>query len=138
MFRRFGQLLALIAVMASVLNAQCALSCSMLAFPQTAPNQANVVQSAGMGHGGHECCPGETTPTPTKDEKSRSCSDPLLTINGVDVSNVVSAVDAPHCFDLALIPHSEPVVSELRSTLAHSVVDPPSSRDVRAFFILRI
>ena len=46
MFRRFGQLLALIAVMASVLNAHCALSCSMQALPQTDPNQASIVQSA--------------------------------------------------------------------------------------------
>src|SRR5579872_6426364 len=112
MFRRFGQLLALIAVMASVLNAQCALSCSMQALPQTGQSQPNIVQSAGTGHAGHECCPGETTPKPTKDDKSRSCSDPLLTTNSADVQNVTNVVEALHCFDLALIPRSEPIASD--------------------------
>lgn len=138
MFRRFGQFLALIAVMASVLNAQCALSCSMQEVSKTGQNQASFVESADMGHAGHECCPGETTPKPTKDDKSRSCSDPLLTTNSVDVSNVVKIVDSPHCFDFVLISRSEPVPSALRPTLAHSPADSPAFPDVRAFFILRI
>jgi hypothetical protein len=138
MLRRFGQFLALIAVMASALNAQCALSCSMQALPQTTPNHANIVQSAGTGHAGHECCPSETIPKPTRDDKGRSCSDPLLTTNSADVTNVTNVVAPLHCFGLALIPRSEPVVSSLRSTLLQSLVDSPASRDIRAFFILRI
>src|SRR5689334_15808120 len=137
MFRRFGQLLVLIAVMASVLNAQCALSCSMQALPQTSPNEANVVQSSGTGHAGHACCPGEATSKPTKDHKSRSCSDPLLTTNSADVPNVTNVV-ALYGFDLALILRSEHVAQGLRSTLTPSLVDSPASPDVRAFFILRI
>ncbi len=135
---RFGQFLALIAVMASALNAQCALSCSMQALPQTAPTQANILESAAAGHVGHGCCPGETTPRPTKDDRSRQCSDPLLTINSVEVGTTTTVIGGLHYFDLALAPSPDLFAPLHDSIPRHASTDSIASRDVQAFFVLRI
>ena len=138
MFMRVGQFLALIAVMASALNSQCALSCSMQALPQTAPSQANILESAATGHVGHGCCPGETTPKPTKNDKSRPCSDPLLTINSVEVATTTTAIEGLHYFNLALAPSPDLFAPLDHSIPRHSSTDSIASRDVQAFFVLRI
>ena len=138
MLRRFGQLLALIAVIASVLIAQCALSCSMQALSRTATNEAAFVQSAGTEQAGHECCPDETAPRPTKNDRTQLCSDRLLTTGSVDVANAPVTAQVLHHFDFVPVSSSESLAPLHLSLRQQAPPDSVISRAVQAFFILRI
>jgi len=65
MFKLLGHFLALVAMMASVLNAQCAVSCSL----QSEPGGINRTQ--------HSCCPHQDTPKPKEHRHDVSCPQPL-------------------------------------------------------------
>jgi hypothetical protein len=99
--RRLGKILALIAVMASAINAQCVLSCSLLALPLSTPDEARIVQPV---HSGHACCPGSEQSKPDK-EKERAhqpCSDPLLIIGNLSFANTTHAVAVAQYLDPVL------------------------------------
>src|ERR1700733_874735 len=85
--RRLGKAFALVAVMASVVNANCTLSCSFQQLLSGALHPMEITQSA---HTGHTCCPGTEKPEPAKEIPHQPCSDPLLT------GGALSFADAPH------------------------------------------
>jgi hypothetical protein len=97
-FRNFGNILALIAVMASAINAQCALTCSLQALSSVAPTEAQMVQP---NLAGHACCPRSKQTEPTKEKSPKPCSDPLVVIGGVNFADTNAAAVSQH-FDPAL------------------------------------
>ena len=65
MLQMLGQFLALVAMTASVVNAQCVVSCSLLTQPVSFDEKA------------HACCPHESAPNPNRQRHNASCP-PLL------------------------------------------------------------
>jgi hypothetical protein len=121
MFRFIGQVLAMIAVMASGLNAQCALSCVL-----------EQVQASSS----HDCCPEQNGPA-KHDEHRQQCSvlvmapSTLAAVNLVQYSSVPLAFSAP---PVLLVDGHLPV----RQHAAPLFVGSSGIPDVPAFAILRI
>lgn len=65
-----GRILALLAVLASAMNAQCTLTCSIESPP--------VVTVLHEAHASHACCPGKKTAGTGHEKRSKPCSDSLL------------------------------------------------------------
>lgn len=130
MFKGIGQFLTVLAVMASALNAQCSLACSLKSSSPVAVTQR--VES------GHECCPDESAPAPGQDKRGTTCSDPLVTVsdavsvNTVHLTNDFGSLIGVHAGQAELfIPASRPLLfpSYLRFRLLC---------DRHAFSILRL
>jgi hypothetical protein len=69
MVRRLGQLAALLAMMAFIVNAQCALLCSL---PSSASLPADASQ-VDPDQSDHACCPHQGQPKPTQPKDERPC-----------------------------------------------------------------
>src|SRR6266404_5552332 len=65
MFKLLGHFLALAAMTASVISAQCALSCSLHSNTHSFPSET--------GRSGHSCCPHQGAPAPTQPKDSDPC-----------------------------------------------------------------
>ncbi len=137
MFRLAGQFLAIIAVMASAINAQCALSCSMQGTPGKAPHQAHIVRSQGDAHA---CCHNRHTPAPQGEEQPQQqqpCPIPVVTAGEIvaaypiQYSAVAQVIDGP---TLASLDQYLPV----RRYAPSVFVDSSGVPDIPAFAILRI
>jgi hypothetical protein len=137
MFRLVGQFLAIVAVMASAVNAQCALSCSMQGMTGNAPHQAHIAPSRS---GAHACCPAQNAPAPNGKElpqQQQPCPIPVVTAgeivaaNSIQYSAVAQVIDGP---TLASLDQYLPV----RRYAPSVFVDSSGIPDVPAFAILRI
>jgi len=98
--RRFGKTLALVAVLASALNAQCAVSCSLGAFAAVTPTAARGFE---QNRSAHACCPGSAKSKPQQHKGSahQPCSDPLVVIGSAGLDDATHAVSVSHDFDPA-------------------------------------
>ena len=77
MFKLLGQLLALVAIMASALNAQCAVSCSLITPALSSePRSINAGQSD-ADQSQHACCPHQSAPNPKQPRHNVPCPPPL-------------------------------------------------------------
>lgn len=85
MLRIFGQFLAMFAVIASAVNAQCAISCS-LQRASGAERTSAVLQSS---HPGHACCSKRSSTVPDQQPRRQPCPNP---VSGISDSAVVPAV----------------------------------------------
>ena len=65
-----GQSLALMAMIASVINALCAVSCSLQSIAGSPPSHARRVDSDGAGHA---CCPNQGVPKPKQQKREVPC-----------------------------------------------------------------
>ncbi len=138
MFRFAGQFLAIVAVMASAINAQCALSCSMQGMTGNARRQAQSVRSHG---GAHACCPTQHAPAPHGKERSQQqqqpCPIPVATTSDVAVANAIQYSDVAQLFD-------GPAIGSLSQDLPVRQYAPPVFVDssgipiIPAFAVLRI
>jgi hypothetical protein len=63
MFKLLGHFLALAAMTASVINAQCAVSCSLHSSSRSPSSEAS---PANLGGSDHSCCPHRRAPGPTQ------------------------------------------------------------------------
>lgn len=72
MLRRFGQMLAILAVVASVLNAQCALACSLAAHESAPAEKYATVQVPAADHA---CCPATQNPKRSRTQDHAPCPD---------------------------------------------------------------
>ncbi|MDQ6678990.1 MAG: hypothetical protein M3Z09_17035 [Acidobacteriota bacterium] len=137
MFRCIGQLLAILAVVASALNAQCALSCSLQAMAKSSGQGARTVSSRGNKHA---CCPEQKIPAPDDPDRPRQqqpCPDPVLTINDVTFATPIQHSETPRYF-AGSSGHSVDAALPVRLYALPVVVDSSGIPEIPAFFILRV
>ena len=121
-FRRSGKTLALFAVMASALNAQCVLSCSLQSLSPVAPHSAHMDMDMNMDMpmpAGHDCCH-------------------LLVVGGLNSVNAPQLVVVVQPFDPSFAIRIGEVAPVRRSVSWAAVVDPVGTFDPPAFSVLRI
>ncbi len=75
MWKRPAQLFALVAMMVSVVNAQCAVSCE-IAAPSASRNSAGIA-AISVDQEQHGCCPHEGAPEPKQGKPNVPCPQPL-------------------------------------------------------------
>ena len=133
MFRRVGRFLALIAVVASALNAECALSCSMrvLTGKTLPPGQTTEAASSAP----HPCCPARKTLPSERNGAEKPCSDPM-TIGEAAASALLQNQDAVQFLGLALDYRSD-ILMSAQGTPSTLAVD-SRLRDLPSFSILRL
>ena len=73
MFKLLGQSLALVAMIASVLNAQCAVSCSLQSITQLPSSEPSGID---LNQEQHSCCP-HGAPKPKEQKHQIPCPEPL-------------------------------------------------------------
>ena len=99
MVRCVGQILAVVAMMASAMNAQCALSCW---FQNAKPASVKETQGIHAPVMGHACCPKKTRPgqhRPHRDPQEQSCDMRVLTTSEFGLANPLPQPDAHQFFD---------------------------------------
>lgn len=74
MFKLLGQFLALVAMMASVLNAQCAVSCTLKLVIHSPSSDLSAID---LNQTQHACCPHHGAPKPKEQKHSVPCPPPL-------------------------------------------------------------
>ncbi len=74
MLKRLGQSLALVAMMASVLNAQCVAFCSLKSTTQSPSSEASGID---LNQTQHSCCPHHGAPKPEERKHEVPCPPPL-------------------------------------------------------------
>jgi len=129
--RYIGQFLAIFAALASSVNAQCLLACSLQSIPRPISIQAQ--------HAGHACCPEQKPSVPGDRDKHRQrCSDPLLTVGAAAVDNVIlQDPDAAHWFALVSGYSFTPLIPIQRAPRLR-VVDSSGLHDLPDFSVLRV
>jgi hypothetical protein len=140
-FRRLGKTLALVAVMASALNAHCVLSCSLQSLAPGAPHSAHMDMNMDMDMpmpSGHDCCHGPEQSKPSNDQTHQPCSDPLLLVASLNAVNAPQLVVVVQPFDPSFVIRSGEISPVRRSVSWPAVVDPVGTFDPPAFSILRI
>ena len=134
MLRYIGQILAMFAMVASAINAQCALYCSLRMAPSSAAYSASGAPSSDSGH---SCCPEREAPlTDTQNRRQHPCADPLPTVVG-DIAPASQPLDAPQCLDSEFRPSSDPSLRVQRFPPL-LVVDSSGIFAFPAFSVLRI
>ena len=135
MFMRFGKILALLAVMASAVNAQCALSCSLHATGLPDDSRSALVDSPQTGH---SCGHGQNTPEPNKPVECRQpCPDSFPAISASAAPAPLHAdvrpqwLEVPRLWSFDVSIRNQPE----RTVFAADSASPP---DISAFFILRV
>jgi hypothetical protein len=134
-FRRFGQFVALVGLVAFAFNAQCALLCSMQPLRGTASHRADIDQPV---HSGHPCCPGKKAPNRGKEDQRQPCSDPMLAIGGSDFATVTHVVSVTPHFDAAPVGWSGAFEPLRRAVPLVRVVSSGGPQQVPAFSVIRI
>ena len=134
MLKYIGQILAMFAMVASAINAQCALYCSLRMAPNSAAYRASGAPSSGTGH---SCCPERKAPlTDTQNRRQHPCADPLATVVG-GIAPASQSLDAPQCFDSAFRPSSNRSL-QVKRFPPPLVVDSSGIFAFPAFSVLRI
>jgi hypothetical protein len=135
MFKRLGQILAIVGVLASVANAQCDLSCSLEVMTRPVTAAAGRVKST---HAGHPCCPTQQVPKPSDQHRHQpSCPDPLPVVSDLAVATPLHLDSLPQWSDLAA-GHSFDAVLRVQSSVLPLVFDTSPVPDIPAFAVLRI
>jgi hypothetical protein len=138
MFRFAGQFLAIIAVMASAINAQCAVSC--LLQPVTMRSAGHEAKSVQAPRNLHPCCPGQNTAAPhgkERHQQQQPCPIPIVTTSDLAVSNLIEHSDTPRLFYGPALPSLDRDLP-VRQYAPPVFVDSSGIPDIPAFAILRI
>jgi len=134
-FRIFGQFLAMIALMASAVNAQCAMSCLLQNGARARQTSPVTVQPS---HTGHACCPDQKAPRPGDQQRRQPCPDPTASVSNNIAVPVVQHQDAGPL--LAML--SRVSFFDLLLPIQHLPVPNPANRiavqDPPAFSVLRV
>ena len=92
MLKRLGQSLALVAMMASVLNAQCAVSCSLKSTTQSPSSEPSGID---LDQTQHSCCPHHGAPTPKERKHEVPCPPPLPAASKDRAEHAIAISDSP-------------------------------------------
>lgn len=134
MFRVLGRVLAIVAVMASAVNAQCALSCSLQASQLARPGAA----VASFAHAGHACCPDSKSPARNEvPRQNRPCPTPAPALFEVKPVDAFQFADNLHFIDLTVSCSLVRGLQVQRGALPISV-ELSDSYGIPAFSILRV
>lgn len=97
MLKDFGPFLAMFALIASAVNSQCALSCSLQSRPSTGGGHIALLPTS---H--HACCPEKKSTSSNRSSPRTPCPNSLT---GIDLSAVVTSVPHSDTVDvLSLLP----------------------------------
>lgn len=127
MVKRFGQSLALIAMMASVVNAQCAASCSLYTIAATLVDQTS-----------HSCCPRQDEPKPEQHKDQVPCPHPAPASAEARINNSIASFNPIPAAIVASLGH------EIRPQLPETFLSRPAASNssgsisLSLIFILRI
>ena len=102
-----GRFVAIFAMVASGINAQCAMSCSLQ--PVVLSSRVEK-QSVHPPRAGHACCPEQKAPAPAdqhRQQRQKPCSDPALTLTDLAFITWIEHSDAPRHFDWQSQPSDE-------------------------------
>ena len=137
MFRFAGQFLAIVAVMASAINAQCVLACSLQGVTGNVPHEAHRVHSP---RGAHACCPQQNAPTrhgKERPQQPQPCPVPLVITSDLAVASLTQYSGLPQLFagPAPLFPYGD---LPIRHYAPPVFVDSSGNPDIPAFAILRI
>jgi hypothetical protein len=127
--------------MASALNAQCVLSCSLQSLSPAAPHSAHMDMDMNMDMpmpAGHDCCHGSEQSKQSNDQTHQPCSDPLLVVGGLNSVSAPQLVVVVQPFDPSFAIRIGEVAPVRRSVSWPAVVDPVGTFDPPAFSVLRI
>jgi hypothetical protein len=135
MVKLLGQSLALIAMVTSVINAQCAVSCSLQSFAGSPASQASRIDP---DYTGHACCPHQGLPKPKQQKDEVPCPHPVRAAAEARLSNSSAS--------FKVIPAAVEVGSsqEYGPQLAETCLDPLTAHissglsHLSSIFILRI
>ena len=120
MIRQLGQSLALVAMMASVINARCAISCSLQSIARSSTVQVSRVDPYRPGHA---CCPHQGVPKSNQQKDEIPCPHPVT----------VAAEAFPHTgngsFNLIRDVGAVGLSHEYRPQLIATYFDPVASPD---------
>ena len=138
--RCLGKTLALFAVMASALNAQCVLSCSLQSLSPAAPHSAHMNMNMDMPMpSGHGCCHASEQSKPSHDQTHQPCTDPLLFVGDLNSLNVPQLVAVVQPFDPSFAILGDEAAPVRRSVSWPALADDPvGTFDPPAFSVLRI
>ncbi len=137
MFRSLGQILAVVAIVATAVNAQCALSCSLKASTQSSAYDDST-SGTHLTRIGHACCPGQKSPEPSnRSQQKQPCPDPSLPVMETKIASFVQFVDASHFVSVASCLSFDEVLYVNRVALL-TANDSLSSHDSPAFSVLRV
>lgn len=135
MLRCLGQVLSIVAVLASAINTQCDVSCSLESVTRSAAHEISSVASPRTGHA---CCPEQKSSKPRdKNRQQQPCSNLLLTVSDVGIATALQHLAAPPSSALASGYYFDLLLPIQRSPLP-VVVDSSGLHYVPAFSILRI
>src|SRR6266849_1439095 len=87
MFKLLGHFLALAAMTASVINAQCAVSCSL--------HSNTPSPSSKTGRSDHSCCPHKGAPSPMQPKDGDPCQHPEAVADGIRLQYSVGCTSIP-------------------------------------------
>ena len=135
MAKPLGQSLALIAMMLSVVNAQCAVSCSRQSIAGSpASPYASHVDPDRIGHG---CCPHQGVPKPKQQKDEVPCTHPIPTAGEARLNNTSASFNAIPAVVMSLSHQDCPQLGE---TYLHAIAAPgPWDRSyLSSIFILKI
>jgi len=85
MLRSLGQVLALFALMASVVNAQCAMSCSLQTGLRSQIPASPAHRVSGVAHA---CCPASRIPTNAPPRPQGPCSEQQAGVGAVEITRL--------------------------------------------------
>src|SRR5450755_421293 len=99
-----GQLVALAALIASVINAQCAVSCSLQVIPGRRSSQVTALDS---GRAGHSCCAHKGVPNQRQQKDETPCPYPAPSADQARIESIASF--SPALAWIAVLPtHQDP------------------------------
>lgn len=136
MAKPLGQSLALIAMMVSVINAQCALSCSL---PSIAGSPASPHASpVDPDRTGHACCPHQGVPKPKQQKDEVPCPHPIPAADEARLNKSSASFNAIPAVVVVGLGHQ--YCPELAETYLDSLTAPGSSdrSHLSSVFILKI
>jgi hypothetical protein len=135
MVRRLGRMLAIVAVMAAAVDAQCVLSCSLVAMARPVSNETI---SAHVSNSRHACCPNPKSPGHGRqDQNKQPCPSPVSELNAFPVATQLQQWDVPRVCDPAAGYSFDAILQAQRSALPASI-DLFALPDLPAFFVLRL
>jgi hypothetical protein len=99
--RYFGQFLAMIAMVASAVNAQCALSCLA-----QMPAQHSAIHASAHETNSHACCSHGKMPDRKQQPSEQPCPTPLPSVSATVVIPAAQQTDLDHLVGVGLCPHA--------------------------------
>lgn len=109
MSKQLGQFLALVTMMASVINAQCVVSCSLQTVTRSSASQASRVETS---RAGHSCCKHRGAPEQKQKKDDVACPHPAPTADEARLENNGSSFNLIPAMVVAISDQYRPLVSE--------------------------